>query len=77
MINLPVIDITSELKEEVEKIQINSCKIRMQTVENANGFSSIKSKLDDFLKRNNFSDMEIRSIYHLMNSYYFMGKKLE
>lgn len=56
---------------------ISSKKIRMNCIDNAIGFKEMKSNLDKFLKMNNFSDMEIRSIYHLMNSLFFMGTELK
>lgn len=67
----PTIDIAPDLKT-----QINSCKIRMKTLEYCNGFNEFKKNADTFFKINNFSEMEIKSIYHLINSYYFMGKEL-
>lgn len=68
---LPTIDITIDLKEF-----IISKKIRNRHVEYALGFNEMKLVLDKFLQINNFSGLEIRSIYHLLNNYYFMGNDL-
>jgi negative regulator of genetic competence, sporulation and motility len=69
--NLPQIDISPDLKET-----IFSTKLRMKTIEYSIGFNELKTILDIYLQKNNFSQMEIRSIYHLINSYYFMGKEI-
>jgi hypothetical protein len=79
--NLPIEDIAPNLRNEIDKHEqesytIKTVQIRMKGIENAIGFKDIKESLDRFLKINNFSQMEIKSIYHLMNSFYFMGAKL-
>ena len=52
-------------------------KKRLRTIDNAVGFKEIEKEIKIFMKRNNFSHNEIQSIFHLMNSYYFMGLDLE
>ena len=70
--SFPTEDITPILRET-----ISSKKIRLRSVDYALGFNEFKNFMDVFLQKNNFSQMEIRSIYHLINSYYFMGSELD
>lgn len=67
----PEIDVTEDLKEF-----ITSKKTRCRTIEYSLNFQEMKLCLDEFLKKNNFSSMEIRTIYHLMNIFYFTGHDL-
>ena len=62
--NLPNIDVA------------NIKKLRMKNIEYALGFNEFKNSLENFMKKNNFHQSEIDSIYHILNSYYFMAKDL-
>jgi hypothetical protein len=65
---LPNEDVSPDLREFMD-----SNKSRCRNIEYSIGFNELKNVLDKYLKCNNFSQMEITSIYHLMNSFYFFG----
>ena len=50
---------------------------RLETIEKTFGFKEFEIQTKLFMKSNNFSQSEIDSIFHLLNSYYFMGLKLD
>ena len=52
-------------------------KRRMRTVDVALGFEELYAHLNKFMRMHNFTSQEIRSVIHLINSYYFMAIDLE
>lgn len=55
-----------------------SCfNIRMRSIENAKGWKEFYKHLTEFMGCNNFSREEMSTINHTLNSFYFMGRKLE
>lgn len=49
---------------------------RCRTFETAHGFSKFYGFVRTFLQIHNFTEFEISSVMHLINSFYFMGADL-